>query len=88
MEAGYTDFGQVRTDPDLTFLRADARFEVGAPATQQLTQHAGCINNMQISKSSEAFMTKTSVAPCCLSDNAYCAAAQCCCAAAGAHGAL
>lgn len=30
MEAGYTDFGQVRTDPDLTFLRADSRFEVRA----------------------------------------------------------
>lgn len=28
MEAGYMDFQQVRTDPDLQFLRADSRFEV------------------------------------------------------------
>lgn len=28
MEAGYSDFGQVRSDPDLEFLRADSRFEV------------------------------------------------------------
>lgn len=27
MEAGYLDFQQVRTDPDLEFLRADSRFE-------------------------------------------------------------
>jgi hypothetical protein len=28
MELGYTDFGQIRTDPDLEFLRKDPRFEV------------------------------------------------------------
>eukprot|EP00882_Tetradesmus_deserticola_P012912 GHRQ01013687.1.p1 GENE.GHRQ01013687.1~~GHRQ01013687.1.p1 ORF type:complete len:179 (+),score=59.63 GHRQ01013687.1:579-1115(+) len=27
MELGYTDYGQVRTDPDLEFLRKDPRFE-------------------------------------------------------------
>jgi hypothetical protein len=28
LEAGYTDYRQIRSDPDLEFLRADARFEV------------------------------------------------------------
>lgn len=28
MEAGYADFGQIRTDPDLAVLRSDERFEV------------------------------------------------------------
>jgi hypothetical protein len=28
LEAGYGDFGQVRTDPDLEFVRSDSRFEV------------------------------------------------------------
>jgi hypothetical protein len=32
MELGYTDFGQIRTDPDLEFLRKDSRFEVNTKA--------------------------------------------------------
>lgn len=30
MEVGYTDFAQIRTDPDLEFLRQDPRFEVSS----------------------------------------------------------
>jgi hypothetical protein len=29
LEAGYADFDQIRSDPDLASLKADDRFEVG-----------------------------------------------------------
>lgn len=40
MEVGYTDFGQIRTDPDLEFLRQDPRFEVRA-ASERLAYSDG-----------------------------------------------
>jgi hypothetical protein len=49
MEAGYTDFAQVRTDPDLEFLRADARFEVRDKTVQLL-----CADKLQTACTSEA----------------------------------
>lgn len=42
MEAGYMDFQQVRTDPDLDFLRADSRFEVRTLASLQVQSWALC----------------------------------------------